>query len=67
MSIRKHKHGYDVWGYGHPEGTLYNLTKDELNQLLVDISCQNINDEFDEFGEALKQLDKTIGGGHENR
>lgn len=60
MAIRKHKHGYDVYGYGQGDNVLYNLSKYELNSLLVDISCQNINDEFGIFGEALNKLDETM-------
>ena len=43
--VRKQKHGYDIFGYGSEAGALYNLSKDELNQLLIDISIQNIKDE----------------------
>ena len=60
--ISKHEYGYDVSGYGDPSGALYNLSKDELNALLVDISCQNINDNFDAFGNALNQMDATLKG-----
>lgn len=51
--IRKHKYGYDVSGYGSDVGALYNLSKDELHQLLIDISCQNINDEYDKEGKEV--------------
>ena len=40
---------YDLEGYGH-EGRLEGLTRKDLERLKVDISCQFINEDFDENG-----------------
>lgn len=60
MPVRSHKHGYDIHGYGSESGALYNLTKLELHQLLIDISCQNINDEFEQDGTPKTKGDVCV-------
>jgi hypothetical protein len=45
--VKKSKHGYDIFGYGDEVGVLYNVSKDELNELLHDIIEQSIKNEME--------------------
>ena len=45
--IRQTGNRYDVFGYGDDSGVLYNLSKNELDDLLVELTEQTIKNEME--------------------